>query len=226
MAFLQELRSAINTALLELNNVKDVGGDDTEPSAKYTALLEIWNWVLSGAWSPHKDFVTRVICLITNDRDTAIKELGLTSVNHANTLLYRANAALEKQVGSGIVKSILAGDINSAMLQFRLKTGTTLSDTAFMQDVRVSLPEASGSTRYKLGDCVKEAKFLAFYSKALLEKRLASLDMGKLAYLVYLLDTYDPALLSEAAVLSKVVSGEVSAESLVSVTNPTNEVYR
>lgn len=225
MAFLQELRSAVNTALFELNNARDRGEDITLPNAKYTALTEIWDWVLTGAWSTHKEFVSRVVCLLTTDRDAAIKQLGLTGINHANTLLYRANTTLEAEIGSDIIRGILAGELDTAMLQFRLKTGTTLSGSSFMKDVRDALPEASGATRYKLGDCVKEAKFLAFYSKALLEKRLATVDMSKLAYLVYLLDTYEPALLSESAALSKVVTGETSADSLVAITNPTNEAY-
>ena len=225
MAFLQELRSAINTAVYEVNNATDTGVDVSLPRAKFNALNEIWDWVLSGDWSVHKDFVSRIICLLTKDRDVAIAELGLTGVNHANTLLYRANSALEAQVGSDIINSILAGDVDAAMLKFRVKTGTTLSGTSFMQDVHEKLPQANGSVRYKLGDCIKEAKFLAFYSKALLEKRMGAIDMGKLAYLVYLLDTYDPALLCESAALSKVVEGRAPADSLTSVENPTNAAY-
>lgn len=225
MAFLQELRTGINVVIMEIDDLNRQGGDLTTANAKYSALMEIWGWVKSGSWSPRSDFVHRILVLITKDRDAAISELGLTDINHANTLLYRANATLEKTIGTDIINSILSGDVHEAMTKFRLKTGTTLSDTLFLSDLKAVLPEPASGNRYKLGDCTTEAKFLAFYSRAVLEKRFGSLDKDKLAYLVYLLNTYDPSLLCESAALSRVVTGDASIESLKTVTNPTNSVY-
>lgn len=225
MAFLTELRTGISSLMIDIDGKRAMNEDCSASETKLTALIEVWNWVKSGDWTKHKDFASRAVCLATKSKEVAIKELGLSNLNHANTILYRANTTLEQIVGTSLITKILAGEVTEAMHLFHMKTGTTLSEVSFMKDVRDELPTPDGGTRYRLSDCLKEAKFLSFYSKEVLKKRLSVLDRRKLAYLVYLLDTYDSALANESLALNRVVSGEVNADYLTSITNPLNEAY-
>lgn len=225
MAFLQDLRSALLTVTSEYNTTKAMGGDLSEIGTKLHALSEIWAYIKGGTWAETSEQCHRTLVLLTKDRQTAIKELNLTSANHANTLLWRANTRLEKKFGEDLIIRILSGDIEESMTAFRRASGTLLSEGTFLSEAFAALPDDDGSVPFRLQDCMNEVKFLAFYSKAYLEKRLAALDTQKLAYLVYLLNSYNEALIPEQNALYRVLTGEASASSLEGIVNPLNPVY-
>lgn len=240
MAFLQELRSALlsqtsayNT-LVATNVTLGLVRDDEKALAeqkkkenlaliktRLNGLGEIWAYVQAGTWSTNKDFVQRIVYLTENDRKTAIRDLGLSGDNHANTLFYRANKILTEKFGSSLIKDILGTDPEPALLKFRLQAGISLSETCFVQEARDLLPIASKTPAYKLSDCVTEAKFLAFYSKAVLDKRFAALDKDKLAYLLFVISTPDSSYSSDQLLMAKILNGECSASVLSeTISNP------
>lgn len=220
MAFLQELRSGLMAVTIEYNTLSAKGEDTFVAEAKYSALSEVWAWVKEGSWSKNADFVARVIVLLEQGTDKAMNTLGLKNKSHANTLVWRANTILEEKMGVGVVTKILAGQVDEAMLEFRLKTGKSLSEQAFVAEVKNMLPDGDSSTIYDLKDCLDEAKFLATYSRAWVTKRFNAVDKKKLAYLVYLLNGYDSQLLPEQQALIRFVNGDIKATELTNVVNP------
>lgn len=236
MAFLQELRSALISQTKAYNALVStdvtIGLRSEEAKAKalekqkadlsllktrVNGLGEVWSYIQSGTWSTKKDFVQRVIYLTEHDRKTAIQNLGLSGDNHANTLFYRANKILSEKFGSDLIRNILGVNPEQAILQFRSRAGIVLSDTCFVQEAKELLPLPDNNIAFRLSDCVNEAKFLAFYSKAVLSKRFAALDKQKLAYLLFLLTTAESDYSSQQVLLAKIVNGECSANVLTEV---------
>ena len=224
MPFLQDLKTGILAAQLELDDNRRTGKSTFDAESKLLALNEVWTYVKGGAWHSKPDSVARIIDLVELDRKAACEKYGMT-VNNVNTALWRANTILENKFGTELISRILAGDINKSMLEFRCKSGTLLSDGVFLKEAGELLPKPDGSIPYKLSDCISEAKLLAFYSREMLNKRFGAIDKQKLAYLVYLLNTYNSALDVEQRALYHVVCGDVNANSLDGVVNPLNSVY-
>lgn len=233
MAFLQELRSALISqtkaynALIATDVTLGLRSDESKAKAlekqkadlsllktRVNGLGEIWAYIQSGAWSVKKDFVQRVIYLTEHDRKTAIQNLGLSGDNHANTLFYRANKILSEKFGSDLIKNVLGTNPEQAILQFRSRAGIVLSDTCFVQEAKEMLPLPDNNTAYSLSECINEAKFLSFYSKAVLSKRFAALDKQKLAYLLFILTTAESDYSSYQTLLAKIINGECSANVL------------
>lgn len=224
MPFLQDLKTGIRAVQLELEDARRTKRSTFEAESKLLALNEVWFYVKGGSWHSKPDSVARLVDLIELDRDTACKKYNMT-VSNVNTALWRANTSLEEKFGVNLISDILAGNVNTAMLEFRCKSGTLLSDSAFMKEAGELLPKPEGDTPYKLSDCLQEAKLLAFYSRAMLAKRFDAVDKDKLAYLVYLLNTYNSSLDVEQRALYHVVCGDASPSSLENVKNPLNPVY-
>lgn len=219
MPFLQDLKSALSAVALEVEDARASKVNCFLAESKLLALKEVWYYVKEGSWTARKDFADRIVYLIEHGSKVALAEKKFTDQKHINTVLNRANSTLEKKINPNLIKRILSGDITAAMLEFRCSSGSLLASSAFLSEVAELLPKGTDEHRYDLGDCINEAKFLAFYSRAVLDKRLAALDQDKLAYLVHILNTYDTQLLAEQQALYKVLSGEVSAETLKAV-NP------
>ena len=226
MAFLQELKTALSAVATEYNDVVARGGDSTDVKARLNALSEVWHYVKSGVWSSDEDNAHRVLTLLLKSRAEAMEELEITNFSHANTILWRANKNFEKMFGTSLISDILAGNIDDAMTRFRIESHTLLSDDAFLAEVHTRLPEGDASVPYLLSDCLNEVKFLAFYSKAYLDKRLGALDSQKLSYVMHLLNTYSSTLAPEQAALYKVISGEAKPDILTEITNPLNPLYK
>lgn len=224
MVFLQDLKTGLKTAQLELDNAKRTNKDTFLAESKVLALTEIWNYIKSGVWYSNPATVEKVVALVENNKKDVMAKYGITE-SHCNTILWRANDCLAKKFPNNIVTRVLQGDINSAMLEFRCQSGTLLSRGAFLQEANELLPAPDDSVPFKLGDCVNEAKLLSFYSRAVMLKRFGAVDKQKLAYLVHLLNTYNSALEVEQRALYHVINGDASANTLSEVNNPLNPVY-
>lgn len=213
---LQNLRTAITTAALELDTAKREKADTWEAESKYKALSEIWAYVRSGVWSPREETARKAVFILEHGRDIAIQKGIVKSAHSSVVLLGRANEYIGRKIEAQWIDDILQGNIHDTMLKFRLATGYLLASNAFVQEVSNLLPEGSSEPEYTLEECLTEIKFLAFYSRPILEKRFNSVDKDRLAYLVHLLNSYDPNKRLEQEGLYRVLNGEATADSLKS----------
>ena len=213
---LQDLKTAITTAALELETAKRNKTDTWLADSKYKALSEIWAYVRSGVWYPREGMADKVAFIVEHGKKMAVEKKVITNLHHGTVTMLRANEYLARKIEPSWISDILQGNINDTMLKFRLSTGYLLASSAFVQEVADMLPEGTPDPEYALEDCLTEIKFLAFYSRPILEKRFNSVNKDRLAYLVHLLNSYDPNKRLEQESLYRVLNGEASADSVKS----------
>ena len=213
---LQDLKTAITTAALELDTARRAKADTWVPESKYKALAEIWAYVKSGVWCPNEEMADKVVYITEHGKQAAVNKKIISNLHHGTVTMIRANEYLSRKIDPQWISDILQGNINDTMLKFRIGTGYLLASSTFVQEVADLLPEGTDEPEYALEDCLTEIKFLAFYSRPILEKRYNAVDKAKLAYLVHLLNTYDDNKRLEQEGLYRVLNGEATADSLKS----------
>lgn len=213
---LQDLKTAITTTALELDMAKRNKTDTWVPESKYKALSEIWAYVKSGVWCPREGMVDKIVYIVEHGKPLAVENKIITNLHHGTVTMIRANEYLSRKIEPSWITDILQGNIHDTMLKFRLATGYLLASSTFVQEVADILPEGTATPEYKLEDCITEIKFLAFYSRPILEKRFNAINKDRLAYLVHLLNSYDDNTRLEQESLYRVLNGEVSVDSLKS----------
>ncbi|MEM1484257.1 hypothetical protein V6615_05175 [Oscillospiraceae bacterium PP1C4] len=163
------------------------------------ALQELVDYSLEGDWT--KPLIRqKAHSIIVWGYKGAMEHFKSRGIHATRTALVNALRAHEEsflnRIGHQTVGEIMEGRVDAAMEYFRRITGFRSEGLLLMQDLRALLP-ASAYNSAQILSSAKEIEFLRHICTINLQKKIASLDNGKLAKLMYILN-------SESAELERV----------------------
>jgi hypothetical protein len=163
---------------------------------KLKALRVVAAYIKGGTWATKKSFVERINYTLSHSRELAAKKFGV-SEGSINVSISLANKMLRERLGDDIIKQIMSGNWEEAVLRVNIANGSLSLSNAIFSDVLALMPEPAANN-LNIKDCITELKFLRGCSINSLKKSIAKMDSNKLAYV---LDLYNKTTDSKLKVL-------------------------
>lgn len=165
-------------------------GNTELPVESQQIFREIYEFIYSGVWT--KSAKTKAMLPIINESAETIA--GKMNISVSNVLASRSQASekLRKILGKNLHSKLLSADSEIfADLRRSMQVAITEYielDDFFLQGVLDLIPANEEAKEYKLEDCKQEIEFLASFSNEGIQRRLQSLDIEKLQYLMRVLN--------------------------------------
>lgn len=158
---------------------------------KLTALRELQNYFRSGDWT-RKASREKYIELVRSKFDFKLTaERFNTTRESLDVFAARQDKRLERTIGESL-RLIEQDRIEEGLDCFYAATGE-FSAGEFDYRVLELLPKMSQKDSFLVSDCGEEVKILRSLMKSNMQKWLNGADLGKLSYLVFLLNTKEEA---------------------------------
>lgn len=184
------LFSEINKAAKKLSTERKVVQTNAEikmVNKKLKALRAVSAYIKGGTWATKDTFKERVNYVLTHDRAKAAKHFGV-SRDSINTSMSLANSMLVKILGEDIIKQIMSGNPEVAMLRVMQAKGEYDTSNLVFKDVLALMPEPTISNDIKLSECIKELKFVKGCSIKSLKNSISKIDETRLAHVLGVLN--------------------------------------
>lgn len=225
--FIKEIFNARDAQVKLVSNLEKEGKTNdsfyVQEKAKENILKSIAEYVKTGSWLKHKSAREKVKLYIENNFSSRIVadilELNLNSVQASLT---HASKELENKIGKNILKDIQGGkNLDDIYIDFCLKTGVFNIDSLFLSEFLSKLPDSNNSSNIRLSDCEKELIVLRRFTHLYIQlKVLSKLDVNKLAFIRYILETDDIKYTRERNLIFKFLSFRIeSIEDLMFILN-------
>ena len=160
-------------------------------SRKMAVLIDIHEYIYHGNWT-RESSREKYIALIRSKWDyNLIAARYDTSRASLDVFVSRQEKRLKRTIGSALVL-IEIGYIEEGLARFYADSGT-LSKQEFTYSMRDLLPKAEKKDSFTVSDCPDEVKVLRSIRRSNINEWLNHADRDKLAYLIFLLETDDPA---------------------------------
>lgn len=196
-------------------------------SKKIRALNEILEYVNTYNWVSHKVVIDKIkfIRFCEYNYDEIQRELGLSEAS-LKSFMYRINKSLNSKIGENTIKMILSDKDNwsDGLMQFRILSGVYDLSDVMVPECYSQLPEKKFST-YSLKECMAEIDFIYKYSNQGIKDAIGQLDMNKLAFLRYILESETDKYRQEQKDLTLVLQGtNISYDEFIEKVNNKYEV--
>lgn len=160
-------------------------------SRKMAVLSEIQEFLFHGDWT-RKSSHEKYIALVRSKWDyKLIAERYQTTRESLDVFASRQDKRLQRVIG-GALDLIEIGYIEEGLARFYADSGT-LSKQEFTYSMRELLPAAENKDSFTVSDCPDEVEILRSVRRSNVKEWLSDADFDKLAYLMFLLETDDPA---------------------------------
>ena len=160
-------------------------------SRKMAVLSEIQGYIYHGNWT-RESSREKYIALIRSKWDyNLIAARYDTSRASLDVFVSRQEKRLKRTIGSALVL-IEIGYIEEGLARFYADSGT-LSKQEFTYSMRDLLPAAENKDSFTVSDCPEEIEVLRSICRSNVQEWLSDTDFDKLEYLMFLLETDDPA---------------------------------
>ena len=160
-------------------------------SRKMAVLSEIQEYLFHGDWT-RESSREKYIALVRSKWDyKLIAERYQTTRESLDVFASRQDKRLQCTIG-GALDLIEIGYIEEGLARFYADSGT-LSKQGFTYSMRDLLPPAEKKDSFTVSDCYDEMKILRSIRRSNINEWLNHADRDKLAYLMFLLETDDPA---------------------------------
>ncbi|MBP1534373.1 MAG: hypothetical protein IK999_09640 [Ruminococcus sp.] len=160
-------------------------------SRKMAVLIDIHEYIYHGNWT-RESSREKYIALIRSKWDyNLIAARYDTSRASLDVFVSRQEKRLKRTIGSALVL-IEIGYIEEGLARFYADSGT-LSKQEFTYSMRDLLPAAENKDSFTVSDCPDEVDILRSIRRSNVQEWLSDTDFDKLAYLMFLLETDDPA---------------------------------
>ena len=158
---------------------------------KMAVLSEIQEYLYHGDWT-RQSSREKYIALIRSKWDyKLIAERYDTDRASLDVFASRQDKRLQRAIG-GALDLIEAGYIEEGLARFYADSGT-LSVKEFTYSIGDLLPKAEKKDSFSVADCPEEVEVLRSIRRSNAQEWLSDADSDKLAYLMFLLETKDPA---------------------------------
>lgn len=183
---------------LECSNSSD-SGEAEFIRRKIAALRELQSYVFSGDWT-RKASREKYIALVKSKFDyKLIAERFNTTRESLDVFAARQNKRLEAVIGEAL-RLIEQDRLEEGLDSFYSLSGL-FSLGEFDYKPLELLSKYSQKDSFLVSDCAEEVEILRSLMKSEVEKRINSVDHGKLSYLVFLLNTKEEAFRRQRAEL-------------------------
>ena len=160
-------------------------------SRKMAVLSEIQGYIYHGDWT-RESSREKYIALVRSKWDyKLIAERYQTTRESLDVFATRQDKRLQRTIG-GALDLIEIGNIEEGLARFYADSGT-LSKQEFTYSMRDLLPAAEKKDSLTVSDCPEEVEVLRSICRSNVQEWLSDADYEKLAYLMFLLETDDPA---------------------------------
>ena len=160
-------------------------------SRKMAVLSEIQEYLFHGDWT-RESSREKYIALVRSKWDyKLIAERYQTTRESLDVFASRQDKRLQRTIG-GALDLIEIGNIEEGLARFYADSGT-LSKQEFTYSMRDLLPAAEKKDSFTVSDCPDEVEILRSVRRSNVQEWLSDADCDKLAYLMFLLETDDPA---------------------------------
>ncbi len=200
---IQELKDCGRETQRKLKELESAGVFDTAEvdllRRKLSALREVQHYVFSGSWT-RKTSREKYLALFKSKFDyKLIAERFNTTRESLDVFAARQNRRLERVIGEAL-RLIEQNRIEDGLDCFYAATGEF---AAREFDYRASelLPNLPQDNSFLVSDCTEEVAVLRSMMKSDVRRRLDSVNIGKLSYLVFLLNTDNGVFLKQKAEL-------------------------
>ena len=160
-------------------------------SRKMAVLSEIQGYIYHGDWT-RESSREKYIALVRSKWDyKLIAERYQTTRESLDVFASRQDKRLQRIIG-GALDLIEIGYIEEGLARFYADSGT-MSKQEFTYSMRDLLPKAEKKDSFTVSDCPDEVEVLRSICRSNVQEWLSDADFDKLAYLMFLLETDDPA---------------------------------
>lgn len=200
---IQDLKNCGNKTqkkLRELENTNTYNTAETELlRRKAAALHELQHYVQYGDWTRKASREKYLALFISKFDYKLIAERFNTTRESLDVFAARQNKRLKRIIGEAL-QLIEQDRIEEGLDCFYAATGE-FSAGEFDYSILDMLPKMSQKDSFLVSDCAEEVRILSSLMKSNVQKRLNGADLGKLSYLVFLLNTKEEAFRKQRAEL-------------------------
>lgn len=188
------IKDLMNCGKETQNRLRELEAEGVSDTAEHellrrrlTALRELQNYFRSGDWTRKASREKYLALFISKFDYKLIAERFNTTRESLDVFAARQNKRLERIIGAAL-QLIEQDRIEEGIDCFYAATGEF---SAGEFDYRVSelLPKMPQKDSLLVSDCAEEVRILSSLMKSNVQKRLNGADLGKLSYLVFLLNT-------------------------------------
>lgn len=187
--------SRLNTAIVEVEkNLKVAQSNGDKKSEVFSlkqlkGLKTILEYRDSLEWIKKSDMKEKAqFCLKCNFDYEMIQEKYSIGYETAKSLVFRMSNNFESKIGSDTIDMLTNMEedlVGAAMISFYVCSGRITKNDLFLSSVIEKLPKENCDNAFSMADCENEIEFLYIYSQAGFEKALETVDMNKLANVLY-----------------------------------------
>lgn len=197
---LKKIGKATQNRLRELESASSPDCAEAELlRRKMAALRELQSYVFNGDWTckASREKYTELIKSKFDYKLTASR--FNTTVESPTVFAARQNKRLERTIGEAL-RLIAENRIEDGLDCFYAQIGE-FSAREFDYRVSELLPKMSQKDSFLVSDCADEIEILRSMMKSNVRKRISGADLGKLSYLVFLLNTEEEVFRQQRAEL-------------------------
>lgn len=169
-------------------------------------LKEISEYIKEGSWLSRKPALERLLVILKKGPEAAMKQYDCTRES-INSTLTGYSRRLEKLIGVDTIDLILHGEVEKARMQFYTGTNQVALEKLIAEEVMESFPESAFNDT-NLSSCMTEFKMLKVVSKAYLTSLYKKVDVNKLAYIRYIMESMDSDFAQDKIEIYKFLTGE------------------
>lgn len=165
---------------------------------KMKALREIEDYIMSFQWLSNSSLKTieRVRYFITHECSyKKTQEKFVMELSAVQVCIFRSSKLLEEKIGDNtlelIDKAKTKEQVDLAMNIFNTNVNFAKTSKVLVKEVAQLMPKAKYCNGIKPLDCLPEAKLLMLYSSGYIKQVINSLNMDKLSFLLYIIDSDD-----------------------------------
>lgn len=204
MKFLKEIEDAVKKIRKEIDSV------DLDEVARelvieqYNALMEIVSYINSLKWLNQERTKKKMSFFIKSkfNYKATFEEFG-TSLNAIEVFVSEGQKKLKKKIGENTIDMILQGEVETAMIQFNLRTKSKrISPELFLPGIAQLLPEPKMNKFFLVSELQKELLLLVNLSPFCVNRFLKKIDVEKLAHLLYIITIEDGQSLERNEIIS------------------------
>lgn len=176
---------------------------------KKKELLSVINeFMLKYEWISHSKTKEKLACFIESDFNymRVVEEFGVT-YESARASISQLGRLFEREIGIGIVDSIMDGDLSIA--EEELYENINDYTGLFVSELKPLLPKGSLNDLISLKDCRRELSYLQFYTTKRLKDGFKGLESEKLSHIIAILEDKKGIYASEQEAINGFLRGDV-----------------